>query len=118
MEQMMMFLQTFGWQLALIALIGIVALGFLKYTNAFSKVEKAKRKPIYFAITIGFSFIATIIYLVIIKQFEFNYLITITAAIYALNQTMYAVYETTNLRDLFSKLINFVNKKVTENNNN
>ena len=117
MEQMMLFLQTYGWQLALIALAGIVILGFLKYTNAFSKVEKEKRKPIYFAITIGFSLIATIIYLVIIKQFEFNYLIAITASIYGLNQAMYAIYETTNLRNLFSKLLDFVNKKVTENNN-
>ena len=112
-----MFLQTYGWQLALIALVGIVALGVLKYTNAFSKVEKEKRKPIYFAITIGFSFIATIVYLVIIKQFEFDYLIAITAAIYALNQTMYAIYETTNLRDLFTKLLDFFTKKVTEKKN-
>ena len=66
----------------------------------------------------GFSLIATIIYLVVIKQFEFNYLITITAAIYALNQAMYAVYENTNLRDLFGKLVEFINKKALENKNN
>lgn len=112
MEEMMIFLQTYGWQLALIALIGVIILGILKYANAFRKVKEENRKPIYFAISMGFSLIATIVYLLIIKQFDFSYVITVTMAIYALNQTMYAIYETTTLRDLVGKILEFIKNKI------
>ncbi|EOZ2853466.1 hypothetical protein ACQQ4G_003150 [Listeria monocytogenes] len=114
MNEMMIFFQSYGWQLALIAFLGIVILGVLKYANAFSKVEKEKRKPIYFAISMGFSLIATIVYLLIIKQFDFSYVIGVTIAIYGLNQTMYAIYETTKLRDLLCKIFTYVSKKIVE----
>lgn len=112
LQQLITFMGTYGWQMALIALVGIILLGILKYVNAFSKVEKEKRKPIYFAISMGFSLIATTIYLLIIKQFNVSYLITVTGAIYAMNQAMYAVYETTNLRDLVSKIFNLLSEKI------
>ena len=115
MEEMFVFLENYGWQLALIALVGIIILGVLKYANAFAKVEKEKRKPIYFAISVGFSLIATIVYLLIIGQFDVNHVIAVTAAIYALNQTMYAIYEQTTLRDLVCKLLTFVKAKIAEN---
>lgn len=114
MEEMMIFLQTYGWQLALIALLGIFILGVLKYSNAFEKVEKEKRKPIYFAISVGFSIIATVVYLLIINQFEINYMIAVATAIYALNQTMYTVYENTKLRDLLCKLLDFIKVMIKE----
>lgn len=114
MEELMVFLGTYGWQLALIALGGIIILGILKYANAFSKIEKEKRKPIYFAISVGFSLVATIIYLLIVKQFDINYIIGVTTAIYGLNQTMYAVYEQTKLRDLLTKVFDWVIKKIKE----
>lgn len=114
MEELQMFFISYGWQLGLIALGGIILLGILKYTNAFSKIEKEKRKIIYFAFSLGFSLIATIIYLLCIKQFEIGYLITITLAIYALNQTMYAVYEQTKLRDLVNKIIDYILSKIKD----
>lgn len=117
MEQMTMFLQTYGWQLALIAFVGIVILGVLKYANAFKKVKEENRKPIYFAISLGFSLIATVVYLLIIKQFEITYFITVATAIYALNQTMYSVYETTKLKDLVCKLLTFIKAKIAEKKN-
>lgn len=112
MEELILFLNNYGWQLAIIALIGVVILGVLKYTNAFSKIEKEKRKPVYFAISIGFSFIATVIYLLVIKKFTIEYVVTISAAIYALNQTFYAIYETTTLRDLICRLLDFIKEKI------
>lgn len=115
MEQIMAFYAQYGWQLALIALIGIIILGVLKYANVFVKIEKEKRKPIYFAISLGFSIVATIIYLLIIKQFTFEYVISVSLAIYALNQSMYAVYENTNLRDLMKKISEKIVQKVLEN---
>ena len=106
------FVNTHGWQLAAIAFAGVVLLGVLKYANAFAKIEKAKRKPIYFAISIGSSLIGTIVYLLVIGQFDWSYLLVVTTAVYALNQTMYSVYETTTLRDLVVKIIESVFKKV------
>ncbi len=115
MEELIVFLGIYGWQLALIALLGVIILGILKYTNAFAKIEKEKRKPIYFAITVGFSLIASIIYLIVIKQFEINYVITVATAIYALNQTFYTIYENTSLRDLICKLLDIIKEKIKNN---
>ena len=115
MDQLELFLINYGWQLGLIALGGIILLGILKYANAFSKVEKEKRKPIYFAISIGFSLVATIIYLLCIEQFDLSYVVTITIAIYGLNQTMYAIYETTKLRDLIAMILDIIKAKFLTN---
>ena len=117
MEEMFLFLEVYGWQLALIALVGIIILGALKYANAFKNVKEENRKPIYFAISVGFSLTATVIYLLIVKQFNFSHIIAVTTAIYALNQTMYSIYETTKLKDLVCKLLTFVKAKIAENKN-
>ena len=114
MDEMAMFWQIYGWQIALIALAGIVLLGVLKYTNAFAKVSEANRKPIYFAISVGFSIVATVIYLAAIKQLDIDYVITVSLAMYALNQTMYSVYETTRLRDLVSKIFALISEKIKQ----
>lgn len=111
MEEIMIFLGTYGWQLALIALAGIIILGGLKYANAFSKIEKEKRKPIYFAISVGFSVVGTVVYLLVRGQLTYEYVIAVSGAIYALNQTFYAIYETTTLKDLFVKLGNWIKGK-------
>lgn len=115
MEQITLFIAHYGWEIALIALAGVVLLGILKYANVFSKVEKDKRKPLYFAISVGFSVLATVIYLGFKGQFELNYILTISMAIYTLNQAMYAVYETTTLRDLVSKILLIASKKIQQN---
>lgn len=115
MEALELFIINYGWQLGLIALGGIILLGVLKYANAFSKIEKEKRKPIYLAFSIGFSLIATIIYLLCIGQFDVSYVITITSAIYILNQSMYAIYETTKLRDLVAMILDLIKAKFLTN---
>lgn len=116
MEQMINFYAQYGWQLALIALLGIIILGVLKYANAFTNVDKEKRKPIYFAISLGFSVVASAVYLLTIGQFTIAYMIAVATATYALNQAMYAVYETTKLRDLVVKVLEhlFNKKKETD----
>ena len=118
MEQFVSFFQQYGWQLALIAFMGIIILGVLKYANVFSEIDKEKRKPIYFAISVGFSLIATTVYLLIIDCFDINYFITVSSAIYALNQSMYAIYETTKLRDLVSKVLSLISKKLKSDKDN
>lgn len=108
MDELLIFLNTYGWQLALIAVLGIVILGVLKYCNLFNNIEREKRKIVYLFITVGFSVIATVIYLAIIKQFTIEYIITVATAIYALNQTFYSIYENTSLRELLVKLVDYV----------
>lgn len=111
LEQFMIFLNTYGWQLAIIAFVGCVILGVLKYANVFSKIEKNARKPIYFGISMGFSLVTTIIYLAIIGQFDIGYIVAVTSAMYAMNQTMYSFYETTTLRELVNRVLNSIFKK-------
>ena len=111
-QQLTTFVATYGWQLALIALAGIVILGVLKYANIFSKIEKENRKPVYLAISVGLSIIGSAIYLAVIKKFEFGYFAAIAFAILALNQTMYSIYENTNLRDLLHKIFDEINSKI------
>ena len=117
MEEMLLFLESYGWQLAVIAFVGIVILGVLKYANAFKNVKEENRKPIYFAISVGFSLVATVVYLLIVDQFDITHVVAVTTAIYALNQTMYSVYETTKLKDLVCKLLKFVKAKIEEKKN-
>jgi len=117
MEQLAMFYAQYGWQLTIIALLGIILLGVLKYANVFNNIAKENRKPVYLAISLGFSIIASIVYLLIVDRFSVEYMLTVTPALFALNQGMYAVYENTKLRDLlkkvFEKLMEELNKKFT-----
>lgn len=113
--QFIEFFSQYGWQLTLIAVAGIVILGILKYSNAFSKIEKENRKPVYLCISVGLSVGGSAVYLLVINEFSVGALVAIATAIYALNQTLYSVYENTKLRDLLEtvaqKLIDFFNKK-------
>lgn len=111
-QQLTTFVANYGWQLALIALSGIVILGVLKYANIFSKIEKENRKPVYLAISVGLSIIGSAIYLAAIKKFEFGYFAAVAFAILALNQTMYSIYENTNLRDLLHKIFCEIDEKI------
>ena len=111
-QQFTTFIAVYGWQLALIALAGIIILGVLKYANVFSKIDKENRQPIYLAISVGFSVVASAIYLAVIKQFEITYFCAIAAAILALNQTMYSIYEKTKLRDLLHKIFGAIDTKI------
>ena len=111
-QQYTTYIAVYGWQLALIALAGIIILGVLKYANVFSKIDKENRQPIYLAISVGFSVVASAIYLAVIKQFEITYFCAVAAAILALNQTMYSIYENTKLRDLLNKIFGAIDAKI------
>ena len=102
------FLSLYGWELTLIAVLGIVLLGALKYLNVFSKLDKDKRKPVYMVISVGFSILASIIFLAVKSAFDMSYVVTLAGVIYALNQTFYSVYENTKLRELLSKIFNYI----------
>ena len=99
METLLEFFKNYGLPITIIAVVGIVILGILKYCNLFKKIAENKRHYIYFAISVGLSVLATIIYLLIVKQFT---------AIYALNQTFYNIFKITPINELGRKLLDFI----------
>lgn len=113
MEELVVFLQNYGWQLALIALAGIIILGVLKYCNVFSKFDEKIRHVFYLLISVGISIIGSIIYLACVGNLTVEYAFAVAAAILALNQTFYAVYSTTTLKDLVAKLIDWIKGLIT-----
>lgn len=116
MEQLLTFFSAHGLVLTIIAVVGIVVLGILKYAGAFSKYEEKIRHYFYFGISVGFSVIASVVYLLIIKQFEWSYFFAITGSIYALNQTFYSIFSVTSLNDLcktiLTNIINWISNRV------
>ncbi len=108
MNELLIFFQTYGLPITLIALLGIVVLGVLKYCNVFSKLEEKYRHWLYIGISVAISVIGTMIYLAIIKQFEFNYILTVSAALFALNQAFYSIFKATSLNDLGTKVLDIL----------
>jgi len=108
MDTLIKFFSSYGLILTVIAVVGIVILGILKYCNLFKKVEESKRHYIYLFISVGFSIIATVIYLAIVKQLNINYVLTVAAAIYALNQTFYNIFKITPINTLATKILTFI----------
>ena len=108
MDELVVFLTNYGWQLALIALAGIIILGVLKYCNVFSKFDEKIRHVFYLLISVGISVIGAIIYLACMKSLTVEYAFAVAAAILALNQTFYAIYDTTTLKDLVTKLLDWI----------
>jgi len=108
MDSLITFFSTYGLVVTLIAVIGIVILGILKYCGAFKKIAENKRHYIYLTISIGFSVVATVVYMAVVGQLEVEYVLTVAAAIYALNQTFYNIFKVTAINDLFTKLLDFI----------
>lgn len=108
METLLEFFKNYGLPITIIAVVGIVVLGILKYCNLFKKIAENKRHYIYFAISVGLSVLATIIYLLIVKQFAAGYVVAIALAIYALNQTFYNIFKITPINELARKLLDFI----------
>lgn len=108
MDSILTFLSQHGLWLTLIAVVGIIVLGVLKYCNIFSKLDKKYRHICYMGISVGLSLIGSVIYLACIKHFDWNYIFALAAAILALNQTFYALYDTLSLKELMVKLLDWV----------
>lgn len=113
MEELLVFLQIYGWQLALIALAGIIILGVLKYCNVFKKFDEKIRHVLYLVISVGISIIGAVIYLACIHQLTVEFAFVVAGAILALNQTFYAIYDTTTLKSLVTKLLDWIKGLIT-----
>ncbi len=108
METITTFFSQYGLAITLIAIAGIMILGVLKYCNAFKKISEGKRHYLYLVISIGISVVATAIYLACIGAFNIEYLLAVSAAIYALNQTFYNIFKVTPVIDLFVTVLDFI----------
>lgn len=118
MDELLVFLSTYGWQLSLIALAGIIILGVLKYCNVFSKFDEKIRHVLYLIISVGVSLIGSVIYLACVHSLTVEFIFAVAAAIFALNQTFYSIYKNTTLKDLFVKIIDWVKGLLTGKKNN
>ena len=107
MNEILVFFQQNGLWLTLIALAGVIILGVMKYCKLFKKLDEKARHACYLAISIGLSMIGSCIYIVCKDQFTFTYLITLTGAVFALNQAFYSIYDTTSLKDLLTRFVNW-----------
>lgn len=114
MNELLTFFSNYGLAITLIAVIGIVILGVLKYCNLFKKIEEKKRHYIYLTISVGITLIASLIYLLIIKQFRWDYFLGIASAIFVLNQTFYNIFKTTSLNALGTMILDFIKKLFTK----
>lgn len=112
MSELVNFFTKNGFQLTLIAILGIAILGALKYTCIFKKLPEKYRHFIYLTISVGFSFIASAIYMKIQHNFEFSSYIALCIMIYALNQTFYNVFKITSLNKLIENLIDFITDNI------
>ena len=87
-ELIINFIKTYGLPLGLIALGGVVLLCILKYGNVFRKLAEKWRHFLYLTITIGFSLIASAIYLAASGQFSAEYFFAVGLAIFTLDQAI------------------------------
>lgn len=103
------FFSKFGWQLGVCALSGIFILGCIKCTKVFDKIENAQvKKALYLVSSVLLSLVACAIYLKITNGFTWQALGLVGASIFGLNQVAYQVYETSGVRALWKKLLNFM----------
>lgn len=92
----------------------------MKYANLFSKLDEKYRHWAYIGISVAISVVGTIIYLATVGQLEINYLFTVSAALFALNQAFYSIFKATSLNDLGTKILDFIVQvwnKIRENKN-
>lgn len=113
MDELLVFLETYGWQLALVAIAGVIILGILKYCKVFDKFEEKLRHFFYLLVSVGISLVGSIIYLACVHQLDAVFVFTIAGAIFALNQAFYTIYDTTSLRDLLKKLWTWIKSLVS-----
>ena len=108
MNELIIFFQNYGLPITLIALLGVMVLGILKYCNVFSKIDEKYRHWIYIGISVAISVVGTVIYLAIAGQFDINYILTISAALFALNQAFYSIFKATSINDLGTKILDII----------
>lgn len=114
-EMVLQFFLTHGWKLTLLSCSGILFLGILKYFDVFKKLDATKKKAVYAVISACFSIAVCGVYLVVADKFTWGSFGILSAGVFGVNQSVYAVYENAGIRTLVRRLgnlfIGFVAKK-------
>lgn len=111
------FITNYGWQLALVALAGILFIGILKHFDAFNKVKKEYRKFIYYPVSCAIAVLACVAYMFAaqyeqaIKMSALGW-VYLCLAVMGYSVALYAFYENTGLRNLFQSFGNAVLKNI------
>lgn len=99
------FFKNYGWQLTLLALSGIVVLGFLKWVGVFNHLDKKYKKYIYFSLSCLLSITACTIYLIVTGTFAWLSYLVLCLAVIGFTMAVYAIYENTGLRAVWKKVV-------------
>lgn len=99
------FFKTYGWQLGLLSLSGIVVLGCLKWFGCFKKVNDKYKKYLYFGLSVAFSIIACTIYILATHSFNWVSYLLLCVAVIGVTLVAYGIYENTGLRALWVKVV-------------
>lgn len=108
-EMIIKFFTDYGWQLGICVLGGIFVLGIFKMIGIFDKISNAQvKKFLYISISAILSVGTCAIYLYITDSFSLTTMATISIPVFALNQTVYQLYENLGIRTLWKKLLNAI----------
>lgn len=99
------FFKNYGWQLTLLALSGILVLGFLKWVGVFNKLKDTSKKYVYYALSCVLSIIACTIYILVTKSFDWASYGILCGAVVGLTGAVYTIYENTGLRKLWKIIV-------------
>ena len=102
------FFKMYGWQLGLLALSGMVFLGFLKKVGVFNKLKKEYRKYVFFGLSAVLSIIACTAYLLIMNSFEWISYLILCGMVFVVTYFGYGIYEHTGARWLWNKIVDLV----------
>lgn len=133
MDAIKNFLVTYGWQMSLLALIGIVLVGLLKAFKVFNCIKcyskddggnrvfnetltKNVKKFIYYILNWVFSITACTLYMFYFIKIQFSWQrwITLCGAIISYSTVIYAIYENFGLRTIWQAILNGVKKIFTK----
>lgn len=123
------FLLTYGWQMSLVALVGIVLVGLLKICKVFNCIKcyskdedgnkvlnenltKNVKKFMYYLLNWIFSIASCTLYMLYIIKVEFNWQewVTLCGAVIGYSTMIYAVYENFGIRAIWQAFLNAIKK--------
>lgn len=114
MEAFVSFYSIHGIWLTAIAILGVVLLGILKYANVFSKLEETARHYVYIIVSVGFSIIGAVAYMLIADCYDTEALSLFIINVYSLNQMFYTTFKATKINDLATSILDgigdFINR--------
>ena len=99
------FFKNYGWQLTLLALSGIIVLGFIKWIGVFKNLKADNRKYVYYALSCGLSIVACTIYILATKSFAWASYGILCGAVVCFTGAVYTIYENTGLRKLWKTVV-------------